>query len=66
MKVTEPYRAPFTQTVSDCTVSGDTVEATVTGWQRAIGELIACPICTGTWVAAALVYGLELAPRPTA
>jgi hypothetical protein len=29
------------------------------------GDLIACPICAGTWIAAALVYGLELAPRPT-
>jgi len=30
-----------------------------------IGELIACPICSGTWIAAALVYGLHLLPGPT-
>ena len=32
---------------------------------RAVGELIACPICAGTWISAFLVYGLEVAPRPT-
>jgi len=35
------------------------------GAKRAIGELISCPICTGTWIAALLTYGLYLAPGPT-
>ncbi len=35
------------------------------GVQRAIGELLSCPICVGTWAAAGMVYGLHLAPRPT-
>ena len=26
---------------------------------------MSCPICLGTWFAAALVYGLHLVPRPT-
>jgi len=30
-----------------------------------LGELVSCPVCVGTWVAAGLVYGLHLAPRPT-
>ncbi len=30
-----------------------------------MGELVSCPVCIGTWVAAGLVYGLHLAPRPT-
>ncbi len=64
-RVTEPYRAPFTQTVPDSTGAGDTVEPKGTGWRRAVGELISCPICAGTWIAAGLTYGLELAPRPT-
>lgn len=63
--VLEPYRAPFTETGIDPTGAGDTVRAAGTGWRRAIGELIACPICIGTWISAALVYGLEIAPRPT-
>jgi hypothetical protein len=61
----EGLRAPFTQTVPDPTGAGDTVQPKGSGWRRAIGDLIACPICAGTWIAAALVYGLELAPRPT-
>lgn len=63
--VMEGYRAPFTQTVPDPTGAGDTVQPKGTGWRRAIGDLIACPICAGTWIAAGLVYGLEVAPRPT-
>jgi hypothetical protein len=35
------------------------------GARRALGELISCPICAGTWMAALLVYGLGFAPRAT-
>ncbi len=63
--VMEPYRAPFTQTVPDSSGAGDTVEPKGTGWRRAIGELIACPICSGTWIAAVLVYGMQVVPGPT-
>lgn len=61
----EAVRAPFTQTVPDPTGAGDTVQPKGTGWRRAIGDLMACPICAGTWIAAGLVYGLEVAPRFT-
>jgi hypothetical protein len=64
-KVTEPYRLTFTQTVPDPSGAGMTVVAKGSGFRGAIGDLIACPVCTGTWVAAALVYGLSLLPRPT-
>ncbi len=64
-KVAEPYRLPFTQTVPDPSGAGMTVISRGTGFRGAIGDLVACPICTGTWVAAALVYGLNLIPRPT-
>src|SRR5262249_12505893 len=33
--------------------------------QPALGELLSCPSCVGTWAVAGLVYGLHLAPRPT-
>jgi hypothetical protein len=36
-----------------------------TGVRAAIGELICCPICAGTWVAAGLVYGLHFFPEMT-
>jgi len=36
-----------------------------TGLQRAMGELLSCPQCTGQWVASGLVIGLVHAPRVT-
>lgn len=63
--VFQNYRAPFNETVPDPTGAGDTVVPAGKGWRRAIGELIACPICAGTWISAGLVYGLEILPGPT-
>lgn len=64
-KVTEPLRRPFTRTQPDPSGAGDTVAPKGRGMQRALGELFSCPICTGTWIAAMLVYGLSLMPGPT-
>jgi hypothetical protein len=64
-KVLEPYRQPFAKTVPDETGAGDTVEPRGQGARRALGELISCPICAGTWIAAGLVYALHLAPGAT-
>ena len=60
-----PLREPFTETRVDSSGAGQTVVAAGHGPRRVIGELLSCPICLGTWVAAALVYGLHLLPRPT-
>jgi hypothetical protein len=62
--VTQPYRAPFTETVPDPYGASETVVPKQHGWRRAFGELISCPICSGTWVAAAMVYALQVAPNP--
>jgi hypothetical protein len=35
------------------------------GLRLALGKLILCPTCTGTWVAAFLTYALHLFPRQT-
>jgi hypothetical protein len=66
-KIAETYRKPFTQTVEDSSGMGKTVvpKKQISGFARAIGELVSCPICAGTWVAAGLTYGLYLFPRPT-
>jgi hypothetical protein len=64
-KVFEAERAPFAETVPDPTGAGDTVVPKGTGAQEAIGELISCPICIGTWISAILVYGLNIWPGPT-
>jgi hypothetical protein len=62
--VTEPLRAPFTETVPDDSGAGDTVQPRGTGAQQALGQLLSCPICAGTWVAAGLIYGSRIFPGP--
>lgn len=64
-KVTLPLRKPFTETRPDASGTGKTVVAKGAGPQRALGELLSCPICSGTWIAAGLTYGLIIAPGPT-
>ncbi len=64
-RVSEPLRAPVTDTVPDEFGAGENVVAEGAGVRKAIGELISCPTCVGTWVAAFLVYGLWLAPGST-
>jgi Protein of unknown function (DUF1360) len=64
-RVAQPLREPFTETGPDASGAGETVVAEGTGARRALGELLSCPICVGTWAAAGMVYGLYLAPRPT-
>ena len=63
-RVMEPFRQFFTVTGPDSTGAGDSVEPKGTGFQQSLGQLISCPICAGTWVAALLVYLLYLFPGP--
>ncbi len=63
--IAAPIREPFTHVEEDASGAGETVVAEGTGIHRAIGELLSCPVCVGTWVAASLVYGLQLLPIPT-
>ncbi len=64
-RVTAPLREPFTETRPDDSGAGEVVVARGSGTRRVLGELVSCPVCVGTWVAAGLVYGLHLTPRPT-
>lgn len=64
-RVAAPLREPLTKTVPDGSGAGEAVVATGEGWRWTLGELMSCPTCIGTWVAAGLVYGMHLAPRPT-
>jgi len=63
--VAAPLREAFTETQVDDSGAGQTVVAAGRGPVFVIGELMSCPICMGTWVAAGLVYGMHLFPRPT-
>lgn len=64
--VMQAYRDPVAEVVPHDSGAGDTTQARPgVGIRRALGELITCPVCNGTWIAAGLVYGLRLAPRYT-
>lgn len=64
-RVAEPLRAPFTETVPDDSGYGETVVAKGKGVRWSLGELLSCPICVATWVAAGLLYARRLLPLPT-
>jgi hypothetical protein len=53
-------RQPFVEGDAD---TGEDERPAGTGFQRAIGELVTCPRCLGTWSAAALVSTEMLSPR---
>jgi hypothetical protein len=53
-------RQPFVEGDAD---TGEDEQPAGTGLQRAIGELVTCPRCLGTWSAAALVSTQMLSPR---
>lgn len=63
-KVLEPIRAPFVETKGG-NPGEEEVEARGNGARRAIGELLSCSTCIGSWAAAFLIYGLRIAPTPT-
>jgi hypothetical protein len=47
----------------DSSGAGRSNEATGTGFQHALGELVCCPVCSGTWVGVSLlvIYSLSAA-----
>ncbi len=47
-RVTEPLRAPVTETEPDEFGAGENVVAEGSGVRKAIGELVSCPTCVGT------------------
>lgn len=62
-KVTSAFRAPFTE-VEGKGGPGEVEErAKGRGVRRAIGELLTCPFCLGTWIASGFIYGYVFAPR---
>lgn len=59
-------RAPFTRYVERGAPSETNEEPRKeTEFQHAVGELVSCPFCMATWVAAAFTYGYTFFPRLT-
>ena len=64
-KVTTAFRAPFTE-VEGKGGAGELEERPKgRGLRRAIGELLTCPFCLGTWIASGFIYGYIFTPRIT-
>src|SRR3954451_24530334 len=64
-KVTTAFRAPFTE-VEGKGGAGELEERPKgQGWRRAVGELLTCPFCLGTWIASGFIYGYIFSPRMT-
>lgn len=63
--VMRPVREPVTATVPNPDGTGEMVVAEGRGLRHAVGDLVSCPTCSGTWAAAGLVYGLKILPGPT-
>lgn len=62
-KVTSALRAPFTE-VEGKGGAGELEERPRgQGLRRAIGDLITCPFCFGTWIASGFIYGHIYTPR---
>jgi hypothetical protein len=59
-RVTAPMRAPFVEGEAD---ADDEVPLRTGGMQQAIGELVTCTRCVGTWAAAGLASTQIVAPR---
>ena len=64
-KVTAAFRAPFTE-IEGKGAAGELEErGRGRGLRRAIGDLITCPFCLGTWIASGFIYGYIFNPRIT-
>ena len=59
-KVTSFVREPF---VEETAYDGEGETPAGQGMQRAVGELVTCSRCVGTWIAAGLASSLALTPR---
>ena len=63
--VTSPFRAPFVEFKKDAGAGEVEEEARGEGLQEAVGDLITCPYCMAPWIASALAFGFQRAPRAT-
>jgi hypothetical protein len=61
--VTSPFRAPFVKFKKSAGAGEVEEEARGEGIQEAVGDLITCPYCIAPWLASALVFGFQRAPR---
>lgn len=63
--VTNFLRAPFTEYEGQANLNEVNQKPRGEGLRRAMGELMACPLCIGAWISGGLVCGLAFAPQFT-
>lgn len=64
-KITSFLRRPFAAYEGPADVPAEEEDAPIgKGPRRAVGELLTCPYCLGTWIAAGLTLGFAVAPKP--
>jgi len=61
-EIAAPLRAPFVECTLDSCRAGMSLQPKGSGLRHAIGALLVCPICTGTWDALALFIVWSMAP----
>ena len=64
-KVTTAFRAPFTELEGKGGAGELEERPKGHGLRRAVGELLTCPFCLGTWIASGFIYGYIFSPRVT-
>lgn len=64
-RVAAPLRSPVTKQSFDDSGLTNQEQPRGEGAERVLGELVTCPFCVGSWVAAGFTYSLVLAPRHT-
>jgi len=64
-KVTTAFRAPFTEVEGKGSAGELEERPKGHGLRRAVGELLTCPFCLGTWIASGFIYGCIFSPRVT-
>lgn len=63
-KITSFLRRPFAAYEGPADVPAEEEDAPIgKGPRRAVGELLTCPYCLGTWIAAGLTLGYAVAPQ---
>lgn len=63
--VTSPLRAPFTSFKGTAGPAELVEEPAGSGADKAIGELVTCPVCAEVWIGTGLTAGLVFLPRLT-
>ena len=64
-RITSPIRASFTKYEGSGGAGEVEEKPRGTGLRKAVGELITCPYCLGTWIASGLIYGFVFNRRVT-